>query len=163
MDRTMSREALSELLDRVTREITQEAGVVLRRTGENPSVLEGEVCTVFITFDRGMDTSLSVCGDASLFSHLTQAILQSGEFTPQDVEDVSKEYLNVLCGHILSRLFQATKQPARFGVPSFCWGRHEMEGTEKHIVLNYTGDQNERVQLVHHVPHRESGARPESE
>lgn len=163
MDRTMSREALSGLLDQVTREITQEAGVVLRLIGEKPDGPEGEVCTVSITFDRGMDTSLSLCGDAALFSHLTRGILQTEDFTPQDVEDVAKEYLNVLCGHILSRLFQVTKQPARFGVPSFCRGRHEVEGNEKHIILNYTGDQNERAQLIHYAPYREQRAQPESE
>ena len=77
MDRTMSREALSKLLDQVTRDITQEAGVALHLIDGDQGGPEGEVCTVSITFDRGMDTSLTLCGDWVLFSHLSRGILQT--------------------------------------------------------------------------------------
>lgn len=155
MDRVMSREDLSELLDQVTREITQrEAGIILSLKDSSPKELDGEVCSVFITFNRGMDTGLSICADTSMFVRLACGMMQTDKITPQDVEDVAKEYLNVLAGHVLSRLFQATKMSARFSVPSFSRGQYVMKNSEAHITLNYTGDGNERVQLIHHRPFR---------
>lgn len=153
MGSTLSREDLSRLLDQVTREITQrEAGIILKRTGAAPDGAEEEVCTVYTFFNRGMDTSLSLRADMSLFVRLACGMMQTEELTPQDVEEVAKEYFNVLCGHVLSRLFQLTKLPARFNVPSFCRGCHLAEGYEDDIVLNYAGDRHERVQLIHHKP-----------
>lgn len=155
MDRVMSREDLSELLDQVTREITQrEAGIILSLKDSSPKEMDGEVCSVFITFNRGMDTSLSICADTSMFVRLACGMMQTDNLSPRDVEDVAKEYLNILAGHVLSRLFQATKMSARFSVPSFCRGQCVMKDSEAHITLNYAGDRNERVQLVHHRPFR---------
>lgn len=155
MDRTMPREDLSVLLDQVTREITQrEAGIILSLKDSSPEELEGEVCSAYITFNRGMDTSLSVCADMSMFVRLACGMMMTDEPTPRDVEEVAKEYLNVLCGHVLLRLFEVTKLSARFSVPSFCRGQCVMKDSEAHIILNYTGDRNERMRLVHHRPFR---------
>lgn len=153
MGSTLSREDLGRLLDQVTREITQrEAGIILNQTGSIPGGAEGEACTVYTSFNRGIDASLSLRADMSLFVRLACGMMQTEELSPQDVEEVAKEYFNVLCGHVLSRLFQLTRLPARFNVPSFCRGRHVVEGTEEDIVLNYVGDRHERAQLIHHRP-----------
>lgn len=156
MDRVMSREALSTLLDQVTREITREAGVILSPAGPDQSGPGQEVCTVYITFDRGMDTTLSLSADSSVFVRMACDLMQTEEVTPKDVEEVAKEYFNVLCGHVLARLFEVTRIPARFSVPSFCGGRYVMRDAVAQIILDYTGDRQEWVQLVHHTPHRVS-------
>lgn len=154
MDRALSREDLSVLLDQVTREITQEAGIILSSSDSFQDGMNGDICTVYTTFNRGMDTSLSLYADMSVFTRLARGIMQTDELTPQDVEDVAKEYFNVLCGHVLSRLFQETRLPARFSVPSFCRGLYVMKDSENHIILDYIGDQGEQVRLIHHTPHR---------
>ena len=153
MDRALPREDLRTLLDQVTREITQrEAGIILDAAELSRDGPEDETCTVYTSFDRGMDTSLSLRADTSMFIRLARGMMQTEDLTPEDVEEVAKEYFNVLCGHVLSRLFQVTRLPARFSVPSFCRGRHVMEDNEDYIILNYIGDQNEWVQLIHHTP-----------
>lgn len=158
MDRIMSREALSALLDQVTREITRESGVILNPAGPSRGGPGEEICTVYITFNRGMDTSLSLSADSSVFVRMARDQMQTEELTPKDVEEVAKEYFNVLCGHVLTRLFAVTRIPARFSVPAFCRGRHVMRGTVAQIILDYTGDRQEWVQLVHHTPCRVSPA-----
>ena len=74
------------------------------------------------------------------------------------VEDFTKEYFNVLCGHIVSRLFRETRVPARFSPPVFRRGRYVPEDHLRHIVLTYADDRNERAQLIQHAPYEEREA-----
>ena len=125
------------------------AGISLIRGETEP----GEhICTVHIGFRRGFRSSLSLRADAALFARLARSILQEEQITAQDLEDVAKEYFNVLCGHIAAALYKATQVSARFSVPSFHWGRYSPEGHKEQFVIRYSGDRNEAAELVHHVP-----------
>ncbi len=156
MNHYLPQERLAEIFDQIIREVTQkEAGICLHRQEAEPS---GELCTLYATFHHGYHTSLSLCAETSMFVRLAQGMMETEGVSPQDVEDFAKEYFNVLCGHIVSRLFQLTKIPARFGVPSFYRGRYVPEEQSKHIVLTYISDEKERVQLVHHMPLGEIGS-----
>ena len=72
--------------------------------------------------------------------------------TPEDLEEFSKEYLNVLCGKITGAMFRATQVPAHFGTPVFYHGRYEPEGQEAQFILTYSDEHSEGAQLIHHVP-----------
>ncbi len=153
MDRVFPREELSALLDEITRAITRrEAGICLSLMETAPEGPEDNPGTVYITFERGMDGFLSVCADEALFVRLAQGMIGTDDLPPEVVEEVAKEYLNVLGGHVLSRLFQAVGLPARFSVPGFRRGAYVPEDLGEHIVLDYTGDQGERLRLLHHIP-----------
>lgn len=149
MNTMMPRECLTEVFDRVVREVTaREAGIELQSSELKP---EGELCTVYTTFEKGYHTSLSLCAEASMFVRLTRHMMEKEEVTPQEVELFAKEYFNVLCGHIATQLFQLTKVPARFRVPVFCWGQYAPEDCMEHIVLTYSSDEQERARLIHHA------------
>ena len=153
MDRVFPREELSALLDEITRAITRrEAGICLSLMETAPEGPEDNPGTVYITFERGMDGFLSVCADEALYVRLAQGMIGTDDLPPEVVEEVAKEYLNVLGGHVLSRLFQAVGLPARFSVPGFRRGAYVPEDLGEHIVLDYTGDQGERLRLLHHIP-----------
>ena len=70
----------------------------------------------------------------------------------EDLEEFSKEYLNVLCGKIARAMFLATEVSAHFGPPVFYRGRYEPEGSEIQFVLTYTAEHCGGAQLIHHVP-----------
>lgn len=145
---TISQEILDTVFDEVTRQVTETvAGIRLYRGDTNPS---GELFTVHAAFQRGFRSSLSLCAELSVFTRLTQNIMQDAQVTPQDVEDFTKEYFNVLCGHVASRLFQLTKVASRFEIPSFHRGRYQPEHHQDQFVINYFSDKNEGVQLIHH-------------
>ncbi len=91
---------------------------------------------------------MSLCAEASLFARLTKYMMQEEEITHQDVEDFSKEYFNMLCGQIASRLYQVTKIAVRFGIPSFHYGRYIPEGHDEHFELRYTSDGNENAEIT---------------
>lgn len=150
MNTVLPLERQAEIFDQVIRDITQRAAGINLCPGETEP--NGELFTVHAVFDRGFPISLSLLAEASMFVRLTRCMMQKDEVTPQDVEIFTKEYFNVLCGHIASRLYQETKIPVRFGIPAFYQGRYSPEDHSEHIVLTYISDGNESAQLIHHTP-----------
>ncbi len=127
---------LKEVFDQVTREVTrQAAGIRLYEGAKEPA---GQLFTVYAEFQRGFHTGISLCADASMFVRLTRHMMKREDVSPQDVEDFSKEYFNVLCGHIAT--------------PTFFHGCYTPDGHATHFILNYTSDEQENVQLTHHMP-----------
>lgn len=86
-----------------------------------------------------------------MFLRLTQCVLERESVSDEDVEAFAKEFFNLLCGHVATRLFELTKVPARFGIPVFCQGRYAPEDSLEHIVLTYSSDEQECARLVHHA------------
>ena len=158
MDTAMSEEKLREVFDRITREVTWDSvGIPLAEGGNGP---EEDFCTVHIGFNKGFHSSLSFRADRKLLTRLSQAILQTEEIGSQDLEDVTKEYFNVLCGHIAQVMYQVTRVVSRFDVPSFYPGDFSPEGQKEQFVLNYTDDRRDAAQLVHYIPDRAPPASP---
>ncbi len=150
MDTEMSKEKLKEVLDRITRKVTEEsAGIHLNPGKSGP---EEDQCTVHVRFHRGSLSNLSLRADMEMFTRLARSMLQTEQITLQDLEDVAKEYFNVLCGHIVIALYKATHVGSRFGVPSFYRGAFVPKDRKEQFVLNYSSDRNEAAQLAHHVP-----------
>lgn len=155
MDTAMPEEKLREVFDRITREVTQDSIGIQLVEGKNGP--EEDLCTVHIGFNQGFHSSLSLRADRGMLTRLTQSMLQEEDVTPQDLEDVTKEYFNVLCGHIAKALYQATQVASRFGVPSFHPGSYSPQGQKEQFALNYADDRNDAAQLVHHIPDRSGG------
>lgn len=143
----MSRAGLIELFDASLREVTEkEAGICLYQGGAPP---EGELFTVYSVFERGFNSSLSMCAEKALLVKITQAMMQDENVTERDVEDFSKEYFNILCGHIVTRLYRLTKTAARFSVPSFHEGRYDPDDEQEHLIINFNSESSGSVQLIH--------------
>ena len=152
MNTAMSEEKLREIFDRITREVTRDsAGIPLAEGGNGPGE---DSCTVHIGFNKGFHSSLSLRADRRLLTRLSQTILQTEEITPQDLEDVTKEYFNVLCGHIAQELYRVTRVVSRIDVPFFCRGEFSPQGQRVQFALNYVDDRKDAAQLVHHIPAR---------
>lgn len=151
MDKSIPEERLREGLDRIIREVTEaSAGISLIR---EEAALGEHICTVHIGFRGGFHSSLSLRADAALFARMARSVLKGEEhITIQDLEDVAKEYFNVLCGHIAAVLYKSTHVSARFSVPSFHWGSYSPEDHREQFVIRYSSGLNEAAELVHHIP-----------
>ena len=148
MDTVMSDEKLRSIFDLVVREVTEKlAGIRLYE--ESATLIGKDSCTVHATFARGFSSSLALCADTAMFIRLTQSMLQEEKVTDQDVEDFTKEYFNVVCGHIASRLFQVTKVASRFGIPEFYTGQYQPADKDEHFAISYSSDKNESSRLSH--------------
>lgn len=150
MNSALTREELERILNQAVQDVTERtAGVRLHQEEKSPGE---DLCTVQITFDQGFRTSLTLCADTSLLYRMACNSFHEELLEPEDLEEFSKEYFNVLCGRIARAMFQATQIPAHFNPPVFYHGRYEPEGREIQFVLTYSSEYNEGAQLIHHVP-----------
>ena len=150
MNTAMSKEELEKILDQAVQDVTEcTAGVCLHQENQSPGE---DLCTVQITFDRGFRTSLTLCADRELLYRMASISFHEESVSPEDLEEFSKEYFNVLCGRIAGAMFRATKVPAHFSPPVFYHGRYEPEGREIQFMLTYSNEQYGGAQFIHHVP-----------
>ena len=150
MSAAVTREALAQILDQALQDVTERTAGV--RLNQEDHILGDDLCTVHITFDQGFDTSLTLCADTSLLARMARNSFHEDAVTPEDLEEFTKEYLNVLCGKVTAAMFRATHIPAHFGQPVFYRGRYEPEGQEIQFVLTYSDEYCAGAQLIHHVP-----------
>lgn len=150
MNTAMTKEELARILDQALQDVTEQTAGVCLHQGDQPP---GEdLCTVHITFDKGFSTSLTLCADTSLLARMARNSFHEEMVTPEDLEEFSKEYLNVLCGKVTGAMYQSTQIPAHFGQPVFYHGRYEPEGQEVQFILTYADEHSKGAQLIHHVP-----------
>lgn len=150
MNTAMSQKELEELLDKAVRAVTEQSvGIQLYQGGDS---LGNDVCTVLVSFNKGVNTSLTLCADTTLMNRMAQNVFGE-ELDEQDLEDFTKEYFNVLCGKIAGFLKETTHIAARFSVPVFFKGAYVPEDYNAQFVLTYSDDQHKSVQLIHHIPH----------
>lgn len=156
MNTAATREELEQILDQALQDVTERTAGVRLHQGDQP--LGEDLCTVHITFDKGFGTSLTLCADTSLLARMARNSFHEEAVTPEDVEEFSKEYFNVLCGKIVGAMYRTTQVSAHFGAPVFYHGRYEPEGQEAQFVLTYADEQREGAQLIHHVPSAQESA-----
>ncbi len=155
MNQVMAKEELERILDQAVQDVTECTAGVRLYQGEKS--LGDDLCTVQITFDKGFSTSLTLCADTKLLYRMACNSFHEESVSPEDVEEFSKEYLNVLCGRITGAMFRATQVPAHFNPPVFYRGRYEPEGSDIQFVLTYSNEYSESVRLIHHVPRTDEG------
>lgn len=154
MHTALSEEDLGEVFDHALRcTIEQVAGIRLFRKEEQ--LPDQELYTVHAAFERGFNSSLSLCAEKNILIRLTQAMMQEDKVTPEDIEDFTKEFFNVVCGHIASELFSVTRVASRFGIPSFYPGRYEPDNEVEHFSIRYSSDREEHAVLTHYTPAEE--------
>ncbi len=146
----MTKEELAEMLDRARREVTEQTVGVRLHTGEKQ--LSEELCTVQISFNKGLHSSLSLCAEIALMERLARGMFGDDIRGMQDIEDFAKEYLNILCGKVVHFLYHATHIGASFGVPVFYHGRCALKDHKMQFVLTYLDEQQGVAQLAHLVP-----------
>ncbi len=148
MAAVLSRERLREMYKDAARSVTENLmGIVLT---PDSTPVNGEVCTVYTTFVRGVDFGLAFCTRKELAARMTRNMMRREHISEQDVEDYLKEYLNVLCGQICRAVFREVKIGARFQIPEFYKGWHEPENMRKSWEVSFLSDQNESAWLIHY-------------
>lgn len=141
---------IRDIVDQVMCDVTQRiGGAPLQRWD---GALSGDICTVRTVFEGGFEGSLTLCAQTALLVRLTRIFLQEESVSGQDVEDFTKEYLNIICGQVVAKLFQQAHVSARFQIPIFLAGRHEPAqlGAQR-CVLSYFNGCNECAQLIHQL------------
>lgn len=147
----LTQNEIVDILDAVMQDITNRMDKIY--PCQQGVSFSNDTCTVCTTFEGGYDADLILYMDTALLCRLTKQALQEETVSQQDIEEFSKEYFNVICGHIVARIFQAAHIASRFSIPRFYPGQHTPSQTTASChVLNYVSGNNEGVQLVHQLP-----------
>ena len=84
MNHAMTKEELEQILDQALQDVTERTAGVRLHQGEQPP---GEdLCTVHITFDRGFNTSLTLCADKSLLARMARNSFHEDAVSLEDLE-----------------------------------------------------------------------------
>ena len=143
-------EEMQGILNNIMVCITEKMTGMHLKCEENISI--NDACTVNVTFEGNCDVKLSLCADKLFFIRITKDILQEDNVTEQDMQETAKEYLNVICGNLIGKLFHAKYKPTRFKLPVFEKGNHIIDDNNDNIEricqTCYYNDYNESVMLV---------------
>lgn len=74
---------------------------------------------VCIKIDGAYSSRLLAYGDLALFCRMAQTLFRCSEPDAEQIEETAKEFLNILCGKLISEIYQKTGIPARFYIPHF--------------------------------------------
>ena len=141
---------IPKILDRVMQNISSHV-IDIRLCDQPRPLTDDQICTIHTKFEGGYCGILVLYTDMELLLRLVRDLIPENEISPQDVEDFAKEYFNVICGQIVSQLFEATHIASRFHIPTFCRGKYVPEGLRGggQCVRNYVSRYNEGAQLIH--------------
>lgn len=91
---------------------------------EEAATLSQDTYTIQTAFEGGCSANILLCADVSFLHRLAQSILQMETVSSQDIEDVTMEYFNVICGQVVAKTYERTRKPARFQLPKLKKGQH---------------------------------------
>ena len=134
------------LIDKVIVEITQQVAKI-NLTG-NPTLSNQDptkLCSVQTVLDGLYHEKWEFCADREFFHRVTENMMESKSDDPTDLEEYSKEFFNVLCGHLVAEIFRYTKVPTRFEVPSFAPASPCTQTEREDLSMCYSSDHAETV------------------
>ena len=144
-------ERIQALIHSVTVRITQQVAQINLQIGETPPHPEGDLCAVYTTIEGTYHARLVLCAEHLFLQRMTENMLGDPLHYPDDLEEYSKEFFNILCGRIVGEICRTKQAHATFQSPSF---------TEDPAVLStfcenpsalicFTSDHNEKVIVLH--------------
>lgn len=111
------------------------------------NIKEKELYTVYTSFHGAYHTRFAFCTEMSVMRRITEKMLDEKDCSLEDIIDSVKEFINILCGHIVGAIFKRTKVTARFHIPDFVEGLYIPKGeNENMITTKYCT--NEESQMV---------------
>lgn len=138
---------LQELIDETIQKSVWETARIHLRHCESNNVSKKDLCTVYTTFDGGYKVRFVFCAERAFMKRIAGNMLGEPVTDAGDIEEYMKEFVNVICGHVVAAVFKRTKTAARFHCPDFAEGcyvpAHDKHGTDKIITTSYIDEYSE--------------------
>lgn len=144
-------ESLQSLIDKTIQEMFWEVAKIRLRRCECCDILPKDLCTVYTTFSGGYQIRFAFCAERTMMKRITENISEEPVTDPSDIEEYMKEFINVICGHVVASVFRKTKTSARFHAPCFTEGYYipaDDSGNDNTIITtHYTDEYAESASL----------------
>lgn len=147
----LKEEVLQPLIDKTIKELFWEVAKIRLHRCEECDVVPKDLCTVYTTFSGGYQIRFAFCAEREMMKRITENISEEPVTNPDDIAEYMIEFINVICGHVVSSVFRKTKTSARFHSPCFAEGFYIPENdngsTNTIITTHYVDEYSERATL----------------
>lgn len=145
-------ESIEELMDEVVKDVTKKmAGIDLERANTDVLPSDGKVSALIAEVSGTDGFTLVYNAEDALLWEIAQNMKHRPVEDMDEVGEYTREYFNVICGHVISRLNRKTQSSLRFAIPQYLpfpfVGKEEKDDA---LVLYYQSQQGSaRVQGVY--------------
>lgn len=118
---------VQQILDDAARDITKRlAGIELERA-QWPQGDSSDIASLYTATTGSYSITVVYHAETRLLRYIAEKMKRRPIEDAEEVEMYAKEYFNILCGHIISKINRLTKASARFGVPNYRRGFYTAE------------------------------------
>lgn len=136
---------LHSLISKVIVKITQQVAKIELTDCNAMPYDESKLCSVQTMLDGLYHEKWEFCAEREFFHRMTENMMETKSNDPTDLEEYSKEFFNVLCGHLVAEIFRYTKVPTHFEVPSFVSVCPPIPAEREDLSMCYSSDRAETV------------------
>lgn len=138
------------LINDTIKEVFKQVAQIELQNCTAPKVISKDLCTVYTEFTGGYTIHFAFCAEKKLLKHIAENMLDEPITESEDIEECAKEFLNILCGHMVKTIFGKTKTAARFHSPYFIEEYYvpETDSGSPLIATHYTDEQFHMAILI---------------
>lgn len=127
-----SEERLFEILDSAVKDISHRVvNIDVVNSPDNNKKTSLQPCSVYTKTKGDYEMTFVLSTDYEVLKQMTQNMKRGAEASEEEVPLYIQEFLNILCGHIVSKMNKRTNLKVFFDVPSFVKGEFEPKGKGK--------------------------------
>jgi hypothetical protein len=113
-------ESIQELMDEVVKDITKRmAGIDLERASTDALPSDGKVSALIAEVSGTDGFTLVYNAEDALLREIAQKMKRKPVEDMDEVGEYTREYFNVICGHVISQLNRKTQSTLRFALPQY--------------------------------------------
>lgn len=115
---------LSEITDRAVKDISKKVARMDMLNADAVPVEEdgADSCSLVTTAKGDYELTIVFCAGFRVMRAIAENMKRGESANEEDIAIYTKEFFNILCGHVVSALNRAIHASARFGIPQFLIG-----------------------------------------
>lgn len=125
------------MIDEIIKQLFWQIAKMHLRQCECSEQFNDEICTVYTTFSGGYKAHFLFCAERTMMQRIAENIAEEPLTDLDDVKEYMKEFINVICGHIVASIFGKTKMAARFQCPEFSEGYFAPQSDDDTVVKTF--------------------------
>lgn len=127
-----SEKRLFEVLDSAMKDISHRVGKLdVVNLPEGSGITSLQPCCVHTRTKGDYEMTFVLCTDYEVLKEMTRNMKHGVEASEDDVPLYMEEFLNILCGHIVSKMNKRTNLKVFFDIPCFVKGEYKAANEEK--------------------------------
>ena len=151
---SLTPELFRQLTEDITQKITLDVAQIDLRLSDHQPNPDDDLCTVYTSVAGGYKTRLVMCAQRKFLHRLTENMMGEPSSDPDDLEEYTKEFFNVLCGRLVGEIFRTTHLGASFHPPLFSEGNYDTlfkQGDQPEEVIYFTSRESEDMAMAHDI------------